>query len=460
MLKDKKVFLSIFILVIIAFSVFSFLDFKIHKVNADPLVSGSTDKVLYGKAWVPNFGFLSFNNCTDPTSSSTCTSISYQVKIDSSKNLDGWAWLSYYDPTINNTGVNAGSWVQFGTGGFMYPVVTGPDGVSGAKVTLDGTGDIVNITGWARAINSTAKGTADWNGWDGLISFDSSSYYGVGVTGSSTGSGVTKTQSFKDYAWGGPVLGAVDFSGVSAIWNNIVSPSCTLVVTPASPIPSNTSFTISWYGNDLVANKCTTSGGARPWPTLSGVYRATSGAVGMVLGISSPTTYIMSCLGTDGLQHVCSTKVNVAAPLPTVDLQASPTSVANGQDSSISWVSTGTTSCSVTKNGSAFASGLSGGPISSGALYSSTTFTAMCHVPGFPVNPDISDSKTVMVDVFPGCPTGPEIPGYSCNVSGCPDCNFPLCTGDIYSLPLQPGVSCGIPNCPVCTKRPPGYKEN
>ena len=69
----------------------------------------------------------------------------------------------------------------------------------------------------------------------------------------------------------------------------------------------------------------------------------------------------------------------------TADIKANgsdgPISITYNTSAQISWTSTNTTSCSVTKNGSPFSSGTSNIGISSGYLTSNTTFTLSCSGP-------------------------------------------------------------------------------
>ncbi len=63
---------------------------------------------------------------------------------------------------------------------------------------------------------------------------------------------------------------------------------------------------------------------------------------------------------------------------PTVSITANPTSITSGGTSNISWTSANATSCSVTKAGSAWQTGLTGTNISSGVLTANTIFTVTC----------------------------------------------------------------------------------
>ena len=94
---------------------------------------------------------------------------------------------------------------------------------------------------------------------------------------------------------------------------------------------------------------------------------------------------------------VTTTSSNVSATAPStcagpaVTLSASPTSVASGGASTLTWTSTNTTSCSASAspangNWTGSKSPVSGGSQSTGALTSSTTFTLTCTGPGGSAN--------------------------------------------------------------------------
>ncbi|MFA5764270.1 MAG: NHL repeat-containing protein [Candidatus Paceibacterota bacterium] len=79
-------------------------------------------------------------------------------------------------------------------------------------------------------------------------------------------------------------------------------------------------------------------------------------------------------------------------------IAASPNPVASGATSSISWSSTNASSCSVTKNGSAWKTGLSNVGTSSGSLSGDTLFEVTC------VNGSYSTSSSIMVYANPDLP--------------------------------------------------------
>ena len=125
--------------------------------------ASDADKV-FGQAWSSNIGWISFNNCTSPTS---CSGISYGVTTDSNGNLSGAAWST-----------NVG-WLNFNE-------------TSGCPISGCTTQPKVDLTtgvfsGWARF-------TSNGGGWDGWVNLS-------GLTAN------TSTGIISGHAWGGDVVG-------------------------------------------------------------------------------------------------------------------------------------------------------------------------------------------------------------------------------------------------------------
>lgn len=137
-----------------------------------------TDNV-WGWAWSDGIGWISLNNCDNPTLvSPNCTGPDYGIKYDSATgNLTGYGWSDSI------------GWVQFGgLSGF-------PARGSNANINLT-TGA---VTGWARAI----AGAGRTDGWDGWISLSGTGYAPIFNISTGIGSG---------FAWGSNVVGWIDFT--------------------------------------------------------------------------------------------------------------------------------------------------------------------------------------------------------------------------------------------------------
>ncbi|MCC6290883.1 hypothetical protein IT398_02360 [Candidatus Nomurabacteria bacterium] len=123
-----------------------------------PLAQGSGPVSLSGYAWSSNIGWINMGNDTGQ---------GYGVTMESADGpLSGYAWSS-----------NIG-WVDFGS--------------------VARTGD--RLTGFARALSASGS-----SGWDGNIKLDGINY-GVMIS--------TGNPNLTGFAWGGDVVGWVDFRGV------------------------------------------------------------------------------------------------------------------------------------------------------------------------------------------------------------------------------------------------------
>lgn len=189
---------------------------------------------VYGYAWSENIGWISLNsiNCNQdddgwvdefcggftiaglPNNGSNIPAESYGVNIDQATgNFSGYAWSE-----------NIG-WIKFDPAG---PYPSAPQ--HGAQ--LNTTTKVV--TGWARAcagtVNGDCTGASRTDGWDGWIKLSKDSADSV----ASPAYGVTITSGkFSGYAWGGNVVGWIDFgpkvAGVVFVGGQVsfVAPPCT-----------------------------------------------------------------------------------------------------------------------------------------------------------------------------------------------------------------------------------------
>ena len=172
-----------------------------------PTTHAAVKNVVTGYAWSSNIGWIQFNprgNTTDDVTISTTT-----VTLTTG-DFSGYAWSS-----------NIG-WIKFG--GLSNFPTTNPQ-YGDAKVNL------VNgeVTGWARACAGTLPGdctnmNSRTDGWDGWIELSGTSHTSPDSTGyydSENWSQGTSTKGvtmdpvkgkFSGYAWGGEVVGWVNFN--------------------------------------------------------------------------------------------------------------------------------------------------------------------------------------------------------------------------------------------------------
>ncbi len=158
----------------------------------------------------------------------------------------------------------------------------------------------------------------------------------------------------------------------------IAAPTVSFSSTPASVVSGNVA-TLSWSSAN--ATSCSASGG---W---SGT-KATSGQQ-LTAHLTADTTFVLVCSGAGGSTSAATT-VAVSA-VPSVLFSATPSAVASGGTSTLSWTSANTTTCLA-------GDGWSGGKAASGsestdALTSSTTYALTCS------GPSGSASASVLVTV-------------------------------------------------------------
>jgi len=320
--------------------------------QSSPAHAGSEQNVT-GYAWSDNVGWISFN-CTDDNS---CAGNDYGVNIDSGGNLSGYAWS------------NTIGWISFSesSGCPEAGCVTNPK--------FDkGTGE---VTGWARACSGTAMrdctGGSRTDGWDGWIKLS-----GTTADGHPYGPIVANDASVSGYSWGSSVVGWLSWGGTGYGVMSPVNIVCTGSLT-ADPMTVNQgqSPTITWSvsGGPSCANSCTGSG----FETGGAI----SGTVVASVPPTPPTTsYALTCTGG---RYDSPPPVNlvVTVIVPTVTItangQSTPARVnpETPNNTTIAWTSSDAESCSVTKNGAGWRTGLS----SAGSVDSvtvQTIYTADC----------------------------------------------------------------------------------
>src|SRR3989344_4900374 len=155
-----------------------------------PSKVSAANPTLSGWAWSSNIGWITFDTGANA------------VQIASNGNMSGWAWSS-----------NIG-WIKFG--GFPNGSFPAGGANNNAKTNLsDGS-----VTGFARACAGTADGqcismASRSDGWDGWIELSGANHAtkvsngtgGVTYVSNSGGGG-----SYKGYAWGGDVVGWLQFN--------------------------------------------------------------------------------------------------------------------------------------------------------------------------------------------------------------------------------------------------------
>lgn len=234
-----------------AFLAFVFIVAIIIISNNPIKVSRADSSGLSGYAWSSNIGWVSLS-CADEN---VCSVSNYGVSIDpSSGNLSGYAWSS-----------NIG-WINFA------PTGPYPENPQTSAVISMSTGI---ASGWMRALSYNKSYDDGWDGW-------------IKITDATTTNGY-----LNGWAWGGLVVGWLNFQNVSVSGPVPPSPSSpvltTITVSPSTvsiAVGSTTTFVAIGY--DQNGNVTTT---APTWSSSSSTI-ATINASGIARGVSAGTVII------------------------------------------------------------------------------------------------------------------------------------------------------------------------
>ena len=160
-------------------------------------------------------------------------------------------------------------------------------------------------------------------------------------------------------------------------------PACTVLTATPSSISVNGTITLNWTCSN--APSCTAIPNADGFATGG----KTTGSSTAIPTTTGSVTYGLSCGG----KTFYFPPVTVTSP--NVSITANPTRVDAGGSTTISWTSTNTKSCSVTKNGAAWKSGLNNSGIVDGNITGQVKYTITCTTSHAPV------TDSVTVDVVP-----------------------------------------------------------
>lgn len=297
-------------------------------------ISPAATGELKGFAWSSNIGWISFNCASETSPCPHGNASGYQVKVATSTGLlSGYAW----SPNVG--------WISFNS--------VSPNDLSGcplapceARLSTTVVSGRRQLTGWAKVLSASGG-----SGWDGFISLspktgaplnESNSYsatascvnyagtagcYGPRMavsTGNSTG-------TFSGFAWGGDVVGWVDFwggattTGVALVVPAPPNASTTFSAEPLSVVMGNTT-TLTWLSEYAESCTATSTDSTSSWNT-SVVSSATSTGSSQPI-VNMNTTYTFQCNPGS-----VSKQVTVTATEPPVDagsfgLSATPSTVA------------------------------------------------------------------------------------------------------------------------------------
>lgn len=327
-----------------------------------------------------------------------CVGLEYFPELGGLVMADGRTGVQFYDASADRwsmitSSVTFGEYHNFAEYSPVHKVLIfgGGEGSGGSSLSrMDANRQITRLGNAPQQLGTThAIVTTDPNSGNFVVFFGSSTYEFNPMT--DTWSRLTMTVPWTSFGEGGvwdTVATPISTYGVIAFakyaGNNsrvylyrhspgsgAVEPTITFSANPLS-VADQGSTTLTWSTSN--ADACTASGG---W---SGA-KATSGSE--TRGpLSADTTFTLTCSNTDGGNAARSVTVDVATatPAPTVNLSASPTAVAAGGSSTISWTTSDATSC----NGTGGIAGWPGtktvpnGSQSVGPLSAAATFALSC----------------------------------------------------------------------------------
>ena len=200
---------------------------------------------------------------------------------------------------------------------------------------------------WTTTNAAACTASGSWSG--------SKAVSGTEATGALTNSGSYALTCIGD---GGTVTKSASVTVQAA-------PTLTLSASPTS-VQSGSASQLTWSTTN--ATSCIASGG---WTGT----KATTGSQSTG-ALAANTSYTLTCSGAGGSVAQTASIAVTATPTPTLTLGASPTSVASGGASQLTWAATNATSC--TASGSWSGTKATSGTQSTGALTANSSYTLTC----------------------------------------------------------------------------------
>ena len=222
----------------------------------------------------------------------------------------------------------------------------------GANDTSIASGDDVTLT-WS---SSGATSCAASGGWSGTKA----------LSGKRIITDLTETTTFKLSCTG---AGRTVTKSVIVHVTSDAAPTASLQVTPATLSSSGGSVTVAWTTNNVTS--CTASGG---WSGTRGIDGEET-----FTNVTASKTFTLNCTGAGGTVTKSATVTvgsSTATTTTTLTLTANPTTVSSGGNTTLSWSSTGATSCSASGDWSG-TKGASGTETITN-ITASKTFTLAC----------------------------------------------------------------------------------
>ena len=318
-------------------------------------------------------GSLALKTADDDKNSSGDTFISYNVDqaitvyvahVDNGTNLP--VWLSSWNNTgdiLTTTDRNLFVYEKdFAAGTVTLGGNGGAPSMYTAFIVGDPSVSIVSLSANPTTVVTNGSTTLNWSSTNTTDCTASGDWFGSKATsGSQTITGLITDSNFNLSCTG--ASGSVNDS-VSV---TVVDPSALIVNLSASPssVAYNGSTSLSWSSNNVTS--CTASGG---W---SGSM-ATSGSQ-TINALITNSNFTLTCSGANGPAND-TVSVTVAPPVPSVNLSASPSSVAQNGSTTLSWTSNNVTSC--TASGDWSGTMPTSGSQTINALITNSNFTLTC----------------------------------------------------------------------------------
>jgi hypothetical protein len=239
---------------------------------------------------------------------------------------------------------------------------TGHGGSAHQSTTVSVTQHAPAVT-FAATPSTVASGSASiltWSATNATSCAASGAWSGAkGASGSQSTGAIKENETF-GLTCTGPGGSATQTATVSVMK---AAPTVTLSANP-STVKSGASSTLAWASANATA--CSASGSWSGSESPSGSKSTAS--------LTATTTYTLTCTGTGGSASQ-SVTVTVPSP-PTISLSASPSSLARGGSSTLTWSASNATSCAA--SGAWTGSLAATGSRATGALNTTTTYAISC----------------------------------------------------------------------------------
>ena len=193
-----------------------------------------------------------------------------------------------------------------------------------------------------------------------------------GLSGSQTITGLNTTTTFTITCTDSSMRSASKSVDVTVTGAPLGPPVVTFSADPEA-VTYGGSTTLSWSSTG--ASSCTAS--SDPANSAWTGAKDISGSQ-VITGLVSTTIFTVTCTGSGGPPATSRVTVTVGAPLPSVSLTASPSSVPYAGRSTLSWTSSGAVSCEATNGPWSGPKAWPSGSESTSALVTSTTYEITC----------------------------------------------------------------------------------